>query len=243
MERNWSRNSRSTSEPSLEKSNFTRQGDPIVVKSNPFSTKFIQPGALSYWFQSADSTTDITNRFLNSPSRNALIVGPHGTGKSTLIQAIIDEIHQLDRFPAIHHVRLSSDGTASSCMARSSRSWRQNDCIIIDGIEQISFLSRIRLLVASKRNRWRILATAHRAFRGFEVLFQTEMNDQIAFEVILRLLADYPADYRERLLRSIEWNESRNQHRDNLRETLFDMYDWWHQNVTLANNDIAPPSH
>jgi len=54
---------------------------------NPFSTRFVQPGAIPYLFE-AGSLAEVIGSF-ESQGRWGQIVGPHGSGKTTLLRAIL----------------------------------------------------------------------------------------------------------------------------------------------------------
>jgi hypothetical protein len=49
------------------------------------------------------------------------------------------------------------------------------------------------------------------------------------------LQAENTAKFNE-LLQSDAWKTSRDRHGSNLRESLFDMYDWWRDTVDAQNN-------
>ncbi|MCY2977950.1 MAG: hypothetical protein NTU79_04710 [Planctomycetota bacterium] len=73
-----------------------------------------------------------------------------------------------------------------------------------------------------------LLVTMHKPRLGFELLWQTTTDNKTAEWVIGQLL---PENEREetivRLLQSPDWTASRMRNGENLRESLFDMYDWW----------------
>jgi len=69
--------------------------------------------------------------------------------------------------------------------------------------------------------------TSHKKLWGFKNLWQTTINDRVERYVLEQLLLDYPPDFVELALSSEEWKQSRSRRGANLRETLFDMYDWW----------------
>jgi hypothetical protein len=56
--------------------------------SNPFSTRFIRPGATTYRFPSGVSAATLAEEFLAQHEGRAAIVGPHGSGKTSLLYAL-----------------------------------------------------------------------------------------------------------------------------------------------------------
>ncbi len=64
------------------------------------------------------------------------------------------------------------------------------------------------------------------------------MNPNIEHYVVSQLLTQIEPDkddstclILEEMMQSPEWIRSRNKHGENLRESLFDMYDWWRDRV------------
>ena len=56
---------------------------PDAAKSNPFSTRFIRPGAIEYLFAPGQTADSLIDRLRHNQWRGQ-IIGPHGSGKSTL---------------------------------------------------------------------------------------------------------------------------------------------------------------
>lgn len=74
--------------------------------SNPFSTRFIRPGATTYRFPTGVSAHTLADQFFRQHLGRAAIVGPHGSGKTSLLYALapylgsIEESHLCDGDPA-----------------------------------------------------------------------------------------------------------------------------------------------
>ena len=58
---------------------------------NPFSSERIRPGALTYLTGEGESVDDLIDRLEGTGFRGQ-IVGPHGTGKSTLLADLAAEL-------------------------------------------------------------------------------------------------------------------------------------------------------
>ena len=193
---------------------------------NPFSTRFIQPGAISY--KCYDGTvTELADRFIKLPSKRGSIIGPHGSGKSTLVASLESRFTAILPDSKIHPFRFSTDSSASRSL-KSVREWTPFSIVILDGYEQLRFWSRFTIERIARARSISILATAHRPIRSFETIWETSVNESSSKWVVEQLLqqAGVPRSANE-LLQSEAWSRSRAKHGQNLRESLFDMYDWW----------------
>src|SRR5581483_12050635 len=61
-----------------------------LPRVNPFSTRFIQPGAIPFHFPTPDGLAAIVRRLEGAGGRGQ-IIGPHGSGKSTLLAALLGQ--------------------------------------------------------------------------------------------------------------------------------------------------------
>src|SRR5258707_1037455 len=64
---------------------------PPSAASNPFSTRFVRPGAIPYQFPERVTADSLVEQLRSQNCRGA-IIGPHGTGKSTLLATLIPAI-------------------------------------------------------------------------------------------------------------------------------------------------------
>ena len=195
---------------------------------NPFSTRYIQPGAISYECFDGGNVTRLADRIVNLTSKRGSIIGPHGSGKSTLVASLIPEIRSIRPESQIHQLRFSTDRSASRSLRKSVREWTSGSFAILDGYEQLKFWSRILVEWTARNRSISILVTAHQPIRGFETIWETSVNESSSHWVVEKLLrqSESPNALRE-LLQSEDWARSREKHGQNLRESLFDMYDWW----------------
>jgi hypothetical protein len=195
---------------------------------NPFSTRFIQPGAISYRRFDGGSLTELAERFLELPTKRAIIFGPHGSGKSTLVASLVDQWNRLRPQQKIHQLRFTTSESPTRSLNAALRLWTPASIVILDGYEQLRFWSRTKITWHAKYRSIRILATAHRLIPGFVPLWQTSVCHLSSHWVIEHLLAETSnPESAARLLDSDDWKRSRAKHGQNLRESLFDMYDWW----------------
>lgn len=201
---------------------------PTRMQTNPFSTRFIQPGAIPYQCFEGSTVSDLVERFFQLRTKRGSIVGPHGSGKSTLVASIILVLGTHRPEIKIHPLRFSTDQLASQSLKRSVAKWTRSSVVILDGYEQLGFWSRLMVEWVARSRSISILATAHQPLRGFETVWETSVNDASSRWVVEQLLQlSGPSKGADVLLQSEDWARSREAHGQNLRESLFDMYDWW----------------
>ncbi len=227
----------------------------VGASANPFATRFTAPGKIPYFFQSPDEFEKI--RVLGQATNwTAQIVGPHGSGKTTLVRHLISHlrtqfdaieiltvrgVNQIQRppqpsrsNPQSPHPLLTQSISASLSQppfpaADSNRSHRTgNSVLVIDGIEKLSWLQRRLLFADRRRNKQGLIVTTHRRLLGLPVLFKTGLTEK-SFCKVLRHLGcqQYAGDYRSLSA----------QHNDNCREMLFALYD---QHIGRPTTTIVP---
>jgi len=152
-------------------------------------------------------------------NRVAAIIGPHGTGKTTLLQHLVDPLQY--HFGAIGSVRLSSacrppgihklnqwirsvlmfeEAQPTSAEIGPATGSSGERLLVIDGFEQLSLLARAYLVLRIKRTVTatpvRLLITAHRDLRGIPTVFRTRWDDQIVKALTAEKLSGLPSGLR-----------------------------------------------
>ena len=191
--------------------------------TNPFSARFIQPGVISYIFPEGESLETMMSRF-EAAGRRGEIIGPHGTGKSTLIAAMQQ---MLERNGNDLCVMTLHNGEHRLPFAPSKLPIGDETILVVDGFEQLSWWSRRVLFQLCGRRRRGILVTAHTP-TGLPTLFETMMSPAIGMRVILELLDGVGAavEHSDRSPLAVSRTfDSLRRHDGNLRETLFELYD------------------
>lgn len=200
--------------------------------SNPFSTCNVRPGAIRY--QPADDKVDQLDSLVGRVRQHcfALIVGPHGSGKSTLIETLMPELR--DRFTHITSVRTNAS-TATSVFGRL-RDARQNSklahdrlaradsggLLIVDGIEQLSATGRQSLVRKARRAGQSVLATSHAGIRQFVTIYRTTLTPQLVSR-LTRSLLGHADDVSDVVLKDLDQRDLSGL--TNLRELWFELYD------------------
>jgi energy-coupling factor transporter ATP-binding protein EcfA2 len=200
--------------------------------TNPFCTRRIRPGALAFQFPAGETAASLIKRLSANGWRGA-IIGPHGSGKTTLLETLIPEIEQQSGRMILrislhdgqrslpNNWRTQPDAHGPHA-PQSPPALNENCLIIIDGYEQLSRWSRLRLRWLCWRSGAGLLVTAHGPV-GFPLLFHTQPTVELAQLIVGGLLANY--DPNQVRLNSSDITGAFVKHAGNLRETLFALYD------------------
>ena len=190
--------------------------------SNPFATCFTRPGAIAYRFAET-SVEDIVDRFASLGWRGE-IVGPHGTGKSTLVCTLERELAQRSR--RVIKFRLSAGERRLPVF--DPQQLGPSTVIIIDGYEQLSWWSRLRLSRLCHSYRCGLLVTSHEP-TGLPTLARTSGELLTVQSIVRDLTAAHPP-----LITAADVQQSFVRHAGNVRETLFELYDLFDQRSRTA---------
>lgn len=214
-----------------------------MIASNPFSTRFVQPGSIPFQLRDGMTLEQLFERFLEIPSRRAAIVGPHGSGKSSLLETMRKSIPV--QFEVDAH-RLSSESTRFNRTYKrwglASKRWGHQTIVIVDGFEQLSWWARYKLKCLVRNRESRLLVTTHYPMRGFPLLWMTQRTLDDDDYVLRQLLVGrgstdgqsshtaeaFPMEQSCHMAEAmIRWQEIRLRYPTDMREALMEMYDWW----------------
>ncbi|MCC9641040.1 ATP-binding protein [Rhodopirellula sp. JC740] len=181
--------------------------------ANPFSSRFTRPGVLAYRYRAVANDAaveskgrgDFVARWIQTLRRNrfGLIVGPHGTGKSTLLHDVTPELQS--EFPGGQWVQLTGDPRAgfferwlsrrenARAVLRVQRQVAPGGVLVVDGGEQLWSWARFRLRRRIRTAQQFCLMTAHRDLAGFVTIHRTEANENVIRELLRELLKQHPA--------------------------------------------------
>ena len=183
---------------------------------NPFSTRFVRPGALSYRPLSGHEAEDLVERF-DKIGRCGQLVGPHGSGKSTLLaelirlwegngeRVVLVELHDGQRRLPIRLTRLHGSDSPT--------------LLAVDGYEQLGRWARSSLRRFCRRYRIGLVVTSHQSM-GIPDLVRCAPSLALVEELVVQLLHGDRGR-----IRADEIRRSFHQHEGNVREVLFEMYD------------------
>ncbi len=193
---------------------------------NPFSTRHIQPGGIPYLFPEGESIETLAAKG-TTPGKCYLIVGEHGSGKSSLLQSLAEYLRRQNPEAKLEVLMLQPHAKPVRTLWNSVWNWRSKESVLIDGFEQIPFPLRYGILALISILKLRCYGTSHRDYPGCVTIWRTKIDSEIERRVLDKLLESSPAGTVDKILQSEEWQQSRSRQKQNLRESLFDMYDWW----------------
>lgn len=189
--------------------------------TNPFSAARLRPGTIDFIFEHGQNLAKLVD-LLEANHWRGEITGRHGTGKSTLLAAMIPAIEGRGRI--VKAVTLSAgQRKLPRGYLTSLRLTAGLGLAAVDGIEQLSALSRLRLKRCCKVNAAGLLAVSHRSARLPRV-YQTTVEAPRAWKVAQRLQEGYTP-----LVKLGDLVERLAKRQGNLREALFDLYDLYEQ--------------
>jgi hypothetical protein len=103
--------------------------------------------------------------------------------------------------------------------------------VMIDGYEQLPSSMQWLVRSAARARGVTLVVTAHESPSHFDVVWRTYIDREIEEYVLSRMILEHSAIELEEILNSNAWAASRALHGQNLRESLFDMYDWYRDQV------------
>ena len=189
------------------------------MAANPFSTRFIRPGAIPFLFAGDESAASILER-LRKKHWWGQIIGPHGSGKSTLLATLKTAFEAVGR--QIVAIALQQD--EHRLPALDYRSVTKTTQVVIDGYEQLSWWSRWRIKSLCRRTGAGLLVTAHTDV-GLPTIYRTESSKDLVAMIVAQLLGTGVS-----LLSSTDIAAAYQATGGNVRETLFKLYDVYQAN-------------
>ncbi len=184
-------------------------------RTNPFATRHTRPGALPPLDLEGRprNLEGLVARLRAMPA--AAIVGPHGTGKSTLLAAMLAEITAAGQVAQLVQLRRRSDGLAA--LAAAVRSTRRGT-LAIDGWERIDPVTATAVRIAASARGSRLLVTSHSP-TAIPTLVRTAASQPLLEAIVARL-----PDHGE-LIGTCDVAAAFARNPRNLRDALGELYD------------------
>lgn len=198
--------------------------------ANPFATCWTRPGAIPFLFPDGQSATRLVAK-LSASGMHGAIVGPHGSGKSSLLEALK---------PALLSAGFSVHGITLRNHQRRLPTWflktlpERPGIAIVDGYEQLSWLSRVGLHHACRRAGLGLLVTAHQRTR-YPTLIRLAPDERLVRKLAAHLAAKVSTP-----VTAADVVASHARHGRNVREILFELYDR-HEELRRAGRTLALP--
>jgi hypothetical protein len=189
-----------------------------LYESNPFSTRYVRPGAIDFLFPQGVDCDLLVTRLAECKWWGA-IVGPHGCGKSTLLATLLPVLEQRGCIPrriSLHDEQRWMPRGWCKCISRDPHC---KPLLVIDGYEQLNLWSRWLVRHRCRRNGWGLLITTHR-----EVTIPTLIELQGSLPT-LRTVVDRLLPQDVRSITPADVAAAFQSAHGNLRDALFDLYD------------------
>jgi energy-coupling factor transporter ATP-binding protein EcfA2 len=207
---------------------------------NPFATRFVRPGAIPFQFGDGTDPQMLIDQLAASNWRGA-IVGPHGSGKSTLLATLIPRIEQGGR--RVKHVTLCSDGTISSdgrpaslpAILQELKS--DSGCLlVVDGWEQLNWLSRYRVRKRTARRNCGLLVTAHdpALVKPLPLLFRTTPSLG-TMQLLVEQFLQSDSNFVSTVVSQEDVSIAFSRHQGNIRDAFFALYDLFERQAHSAH--------
>lgn len=182
--------------------------------ANPFATCWTRPGALPFRFPAGQSAERLIAKLSANDWRGA-IVGPHGCGKSTLVEALTPALLAAGRHVRHLALRDRQRRLPPEFLADHGDAW----ILVVDGYEQLGWLARRRLTRYCRRHRAGLLVTAHRE-AGLPLLVRLAPDRPLVESLVADLAARVSTP-----ITAADIAACHACHGSNVREIFFSLYD------------------
>jgi energy-coupling factor transporter ATP-binding protein EcfA2 len=186
-------------------------------RDNPFATCWTRPGAIPFHFTNGVSTEQLVAKLASHNWRGA-IIGPHGSGKSTLIETLRPALASAGKQVAFVALRNRQRRLPQSLPATTALH-HSNQVLIIDGYEQLGWLERLRTARYCRRNSSGLLVTAHSPTR-LPTIIDLAPDQALVTKLVAELCSEVSTSLGEKDVAA-----SHACHGSNVREIFFDLYD------------------
>lgn len=173
--------------------------------TNPFATRFVQPGAIPWVCATAsDELATLADRLATGGSWQVL--GPHGTGKTTLLRHLQAALERSGRRAVF--TRAPRRAIAAGALGA---------VVLADEVESWPFGALALLRAACRVRNATLVVSCHRDL-GLSTLHERRVDVELAVRVVEQLVGATWVE-REQVAALLE------RHRGDLRELLFALYD------------------
>lgn len=204
----------------------------VLVFRNPFSTRFVQPGAIP-WFATDTTLRSLLCRLYDVGNR-AIICGPHGSGKSTMLSHLASVTQRQGH--KVHCLRICSWLDAIRIMRVFVAINPKQSFVFVDSWELLGFFGWFLCQLADFRGIC-VVVTVHEIpwWNNWPVLLHTKANNETFRRLVHELMTQYAGpetiEFSRAMLKDVF-----QRHSGNLREAFFELYDHYERNsrITLS---------
>lgn len=197
---------------------------------NPFSTRFWIPGTIPFRFGRPEESVDrllrrISEESCGSKNRRVFqIVGPHGSGKSTLVESLKRRLEESGR--PIRHAVLNDEKRRLPpefipCRVDPST------VFFLDGYEQLGVFDRFRFWTRPWKKTGGLILTSHRPLARIPVLYRTSTDFNLFEKLVGVILAETSFSFDRSDLADVFSRSG-----GNLRSAFFELYDLFPEKET-----------
>ena len=201
-----------------------------LVFQNPFSTRFVQPGAIP-WLATDTSIDSLLFRLYDVGNR-AIICGPHGSGKSTILSHLASVAQRKGR--KVHCLRIRSWIDAIRVMRVFATINPKQSLVSVDSWERLGFFGWFLCQFADFRGLC-VVVTVHKRpwWNNWPVLLHMKADDKTFRLLVDELMTKYAGskiiEFSGAMLRDVF-----QRHSGNLREGFFELYDHYERQSRIT---------
>jgi hypothetical protein len=181
---------------------------------NPFATCWTRPGALPFRFRDGQSADQLVAR-LAAQGWQGAIVGPHGSGKTSLLETLKPAL----RAAGCTFTTISLRNGQRRLPKLNVKFNADRSLLIVDGYEQLGWIERARLKRRCRRAKIGLLVTAH-APTNIATLIRLAPDRMLIEQLVAQLSARTSTP-----ITAADVAASYACHESNVREIFFDLYD------------------
>lgn len=185
------------------------------ARTNPFASR--QMESLDY--QCTDMPLKEIMARLQTLHYRAAIVGPEGSGKTTLLETIGNRLRETGFKTVFIKFDTENNRLNKNLFIPDRQIPFHRHAFLIDGAEQLSRLSRIRLYASAKKA-GALVITSHRTTK-LPILVQTSTSPALLYDLVLKLVGQQKMTGWQEINRLFEI------HNGNIRLALRTLYDTW----------------
>ena len=193
----------------------------MAIPKNPFSVSRVRPGAIPFIGLSKNARrqllTDITT------TENVVqIVGPHGSGKSTLVHSLLPELSAAFANIRVVTIRAATPRSVAASQNLPIGHRIDRSLLIVDGVERLPWWHRQSLLRWTRRHTTRVLLTTHVPLAGVQTIYQTETTLSTLTRIVDQLTHGQPIAFG---ITKTDIHETWKKSGGNIREIMMSLYD------------------